>query len=195
MRPQHITAENEGLPGPSSDYLVSFNEAAAYHCGKPGRTSPRRGYPVASMRPQHITAENLHPPIPLRQQLGCFNEAAAYHCGKREQDRATRDGPGAASMRPQHITAENPCTGRRRKSIAVASMRPQHITAENATIHVGPLRGAGRFNEAAAYHCGKRGMHVHASPAERRASMRPQHITAENARSPAKDARRTRWLQ
>ena len=35
-------------------------------------------------------------------------------------------------------------------------MRPQHITAENPDIQI-PLRRRGqRFNEAAAYHCGKR---------------------------------------
>ena len=35
MRPQHITAENdEGAGGRGSDG-GRFNEAAAYHCGKP----------------------------------------------------------------------------------------------------------------------------------------------------------------
>ena len=37
-----------------------------------------------------------------------------------------------------------------------------------------------RFNEAAAYHCGKRVLAVPAHPARQTASMRPQHITAEN---------------
>ena len=37
MRPQHITAEN--LPGllPGKNRFKGFNEAAAYHCGKPLR--------------------------------------------------------------------------------------------------------------------------------------------------------------
>ena len=37
MRPQHITAEN--IWGTSSIWSVisCFNEAAAYHCGKPAR--------------------------------------------------------------------------------------------------------------------------------------------------------------
>ena len=59
-------------------------------------------------------------------------------------------------MRPQHITAENVLVQVRARAAAVrASMRPQHITAENnRPVH--PHAGAcGRFNEAAAYHCGK----------------------------------------
>ena len=59
-------------------------------------------------------------------------------------------------MRPQHITAENefPLGGGRRLQ-GDASMRPQHITAEN-TQNVGGNDGLLlRFNEAAAYHCGK----------------------------------------
>ena len=35
-------------------------------------------------------------------------------------------------------------------------MRPQHITAENVRMEPPPGRGPGGFNEAAAYHCGKR---------------------------------------
>ena len=35
MRPQHITAENASLPCPSGRWRRGFNEAAAYHCGKP----------------------------------------------------------------------------------------------------------------------------------------------------------------
>ena len=58
-------------------------------------------------------------------------------------------------------------------------MRPQHITAENflgITDSSGNLSG---FNEAAAYHCGKRaGSRIFRMLLE--ASMRPQHITAEN---------------
>ena len=84
MRPQHITAENS-RPSRSSARRGrrGFNEAAAYHCGKPGPwTCGASGAGFASMRPQHITAENLQrfahlPHLP------------------------------AASMRPQHITAEN----------------------------------------------------------------------------------------
>ena len=34
MRPQHITAENISLFGAGGFYPESFNEAAAYHCGK-----------------------------------------------------------------------------------------------------------------------------------------------------------------
>ena len=58
MRPQHITAENARTDGWSSRTIPSFNEAAAYHCGKPPSAIRRRG------------------------QTNCFNEAAAYHCGK-----------------------------------------------------------------------------------------------------------------
>ena len=60
-----------------------FNEAAAYHCGKPAWTCGSGG-PMAS-----------------------FNEAAAYHCGKRERRRRAEARAQGASMRPQHITAEN----------------------------------------------------------------------------------------
>ena len=35
MRPQHITAENEPLDVEVVVALRGFNEAAAYHCGKP----------------------------------------------------------------------------------------------------------------------------------------------------------------
>ena len=63
-----------------------------------------------------------------------------------------------------------------------ASMRPQHITAENLVGAYAANRAIGRFNEAAAYHCGKL-----AGVADGRvragASMRPQHITAENLRA------------
>ena len=94
-------------------------------------------------------------------------------------------------------------------------MRPQHITAENARHAVCRLAAGGRFNEAAAYHCGKLstcGM-IH-TPSRRfneaaayhcgkqvtetlalldvgHASMRPQHITAENPK-PRAAAGRTR---
>ena len=84
-------------------------------------------------------------------------------------------------MRPQHITAENGGALRERTSTGAASMRPQHITAENHTLPVTFGSPVGRFNEAAAYHCGKRSRRKPISPYQRRASMRPQHITAENA--------------
>ena len=84
-------------------------------------------------------------------------------------------------------------------------MRPQHITAENGPIMCTMACAGGRFNEAAAYHCGKHarvdaigvsvgrfneaaayhcGKHFTsgASSGAGGASMRPQHITAENAR-------------
>ena len=41
------------------------------------------------------------------------------------------------------------------------------------------MRPAARFNEAAAYHCGKLRLGA-ARERDRAASMRPQHITAEN---------------
>ena len=59
-------------------------------------------------------------------------------------------------MRPQHITAENSGGSRASSARSGASMRPQHITAENASVSMA-LGGISRsFNEAAAYHCGKR---------------------------------------
>ena len=58
-------------------------------------------------------------------------------------------------------------------------MRPQHIAAENAPHACADRRRDPRFNEAAAYRCGKlvapRGGHPSSV-----ASMRPQHIAAEN---------------
>ena len=111
-------------------------------------------------------------------------------------------------MRPQHITAENVRTDHQHHRRGPdASMRPQHITAENrgslrlrrrvpdgfneaAAYHCGKRahvqrRASGaartRFNEAAAYHCGKPDGAGDEVAALRRASMRPQHITAENA--------------
>ena len=65
MRPQHITAENSpnsetgnGQRWSGAFEARRFNEAAAYHCGKPGR---RAAQDRSDRR---------------------FNEAAAYHCGK-----------------------------------------------------------------------------------------------------------------
>ena len=37
MRPQHITAENATMLARSRRRSAGFNEAAAYHCGKPHR--------------------------------------------------------------------------------------------------------------------------------------------------------------
>ena len=37
MRPQHITAENFRRAGTPVEGMSSFNEAAAYHCGKRSR--------------------------------------------------------------------------------------------------------------------------------------------------------------
>ena len=59
-------------------------------------------------------------------------------------------------------------------------MRPQHITAENRPRRASITRPAPRFNEAAAYHCGKL-RRRRAARADSAASMRPQHITAENS--------------
>ena len=109
------------------------------------------------MRPQHITAEN-----------------SSRLRGVAADDRA--------SMRPQHITAENPTGVAGPVKTVQASMRPQHITAENGRDAPTGVAGVPGFNEAAAYHCGKR----HQAPrraAGPAASMRPQHITAENAPS------------
>ena len=84
MRPQHITAENRGLVFTVSRTRKGFNEAAAYHCGKPFAS-------LARSLSRH-----------------CFNEAAAYHCGKPAPRGAAVARRGRqASMRPQHITAEN----------------------------------------------------------------------------------------
>ena len=177
MRPQHITAENAAAPTIITPPAPGFNEAAAYHCGKRLGDSVVRRRRQASMRPQHITAEN-RPSGSEKQTQKSFNEAAAYHCGKRPARRTRRvvqlsfneaaayhcgkrsrpaglAGGGLASMRPQHITAENEIHRRPERVPADASMRPQHITAENPGPGRGALRGALRFNEAAAYHCGK----------------------------------------
>ena len=59
MRPQHITAENLRMQDARLAPRESFNEAAAYHCGKPARRIADAQARAASMRPQHITAENI----------------------------------------------------------------------------------------------------------------------------------------
>ena len=86
MRPQHITAENAPAPQRRRTCTTGFNEAAAYHCGKPAGRAAEEESPLASMRPQHITAEN----VILRNASSTFakrfNEAAAYHCGKPRSD-------------------------------------------------------------------------------------------------------------
>ena len=112
MRPQHITAENERSHGAGARIIP------------------------ASMRPQHITAENIPDPAPECKAIASFNEAAAYHCGKPHLGGGGGGGDherASASMRPQHITAEN----------AVAALQRGSV-------------GRRGFNEAAAYHCGKR---------------------------------------
>ena len=58
MRPRHHTAENSASCG-CTTWMLSFNEAAASHRGKPG------------------------PAAPAQQHRGGFNEAAASHRGKR----------------------------------------------------------------------------------------------------------------
>ena len=131
MRPQHITAENVWLYRLETE-TACFNEAAAYHCGKRVAEAAERITKAASMRPQHITAEN-------EQQLARGGVVR-----------------GGASMRPQHITAENMCACAWRGDLDAASMRPQHITAENSVWRSMVGRCGGCFNEAAAYHCGKR---------------------------------------
>ena len=111
------------------------------------------------MRPQHITAEN--------------------------SSRLAGERPGrSASMRPQHITAENGMGEALVEQWQDASMRPQHITAENADGSSASTYRRPRFNEAAAYHCGKHAL-PRISNDGMAASMRPQHITAENVPRPS----------
>ena len=83
MRPQHITAENRFGGGGAKRAPRSFNEAAAYHCGKLSPAVIFFTDGSASMRPQHITAENGWGWTWTAPTPSCFNEAAAYHCGKR----------------------------------------------------------------------------------------------------------------
>ena len=131
MRPQHITAENRTEQRVLPRSPVRFNEAAAYHCGKP-RGWIRR--PGTGSSFNEAAAYHCGKPRGTRWSpatTSCFNEAAAYHCGK-----PRTGGVGVAGER-------------------AASMRPQHITAENRSVGRWPLSGGGRFNEAAAYHCGK----------------------------------------
>ena len=71
-------------------------------------------------------------------------------------------------MRPQHITAENARDGENHHGYIGASMRPQHITAENYVHVAGVVSAAEGFNEAAAYHCGKRRVRAEAT---RRAAL------------------------
>ena len=137
--------------------ILSFNEAAAYHCGKHGEEPIRvTGSSLASMRPQHITAEND----------GAGDDVAALR---------------RASMRPQHITAENEVT------MVLPKMRDgcfneaaAYHCGKPGTFHSGQRRSIYGFNEAAAYHCGKHRIDRLYPFNDPKASMRPQHITAEN---------------
>ena len=131
MRPQHITAENEAAPLRTRKRPGRFNEAAAYHCGKPGRN---RATPPRS-RPGFNEAAAYHcgkreRPAPALPRPGRFNEAAAYHCGKRvpcpsSRTRVCRFNEAAAYHCGKRRNA------RRSTRAPPASMRPQHITAEN----------------------------------------------------------------
>ena len=158
MRPQHITAENVPCGRSSATSTACFNEAAAYHCGKPAR-------------PRHPTAP----------AASCFNEAAAYHCGKpvrttTRSSRETRFNEAAAYHCGKPTSRREPCQPPNRFNEAAA------YHCGKRTRRSGCLIRHRSFNEAAAYHCGKltRGRgEAHGGAC---ASMRPQHITAENSR-------------
>ena len=98
--------------------------------------------------------------------------------------------PSAAkALRRKHRVAREAAAAR-----LAASMRPQHITAENHYFEHIRISKHRRFNEAAAYHCGKRGIWWDLVGTGGIASMRPQHITAENrARAPARRRRACRF--
>ena len=49
MRPQHITAENHQVSRGRSARPDRFNEAAAYHCGKPA-TAQRSAAPPTTLQ-------------------------------------------------------------------------------------------------------------------------------------------------
>ena len=80
--------------------------------------------------------------------------------------------------------------------------RPVHHFNEAAAYHCGK-RAATRdrqpsghdFNEAAAYHCGKLAAEAQRLAVGLNTSMRPQHITAENGASSKGRRRRTTALQ
>ena len=82
-------------------------------------------------------------------------------------------------MRPQHIAAENVTELAEYVWDEAASMRPQHIAAENDGAALPLPLTRNRFNEAAAYSCGKRPS-ASGVCCPKKASMRPQHIAAEN---------------
>ena len=63
---------------------MCFNEAAAYHCGKPRRD---RSNAIGRVRFNEAAAYHCGKRTFAMDWLGAlaisFNEAAAYHCGKR----------------------------------------------------------------------------------------------------------------
>ena len=166
MRPQHITAENLFEALRRSGAPARFNEAAAYHCGKPRahtqsqarrrRFNEAAAYHCGKQAAQvaeagaarsfneaaayhcgkHVAAGRITP-AGVR-----FNEAAAYHCGKLRNSQIERQADEVASMRPQHITAENRRVRRILRRREAASMRPQHITAENSARWPGGRRSS-----------------------------------------------------
>ena len=131
MRPQHIAAENREKTN-SPAQRDSFNEAAAYRCGK-----------------RRLTWRAC-------ANFGGFNEAAAYRCGKRGGVRAV-DRLRRASMRPQHIAAEN-AAGRRQPVRRPGGFNEAaaYRCGKPGTSRSSRPRHPARFNEAAAYRCGKR---------------------------------------
>ena len=85
----------------------------------------------------------------------------------------------AASMRPQHITAENARAEARAAAQSGGFNEAAAYHCGKRAIGATPQCDPSCFNEAAAYHCGKRGA-IGRNSKVRPASMRPQHITAEN---------------
>ena len=155
MRPQHFTGEN-GTPTITEEGVrVRFNEAPAFHWGKLGLAGVVTHLNTASMRPQHFTGENDD-----RRKCGFadssgFNEAPAFHWGKHHDFAASRSG-AVASMRPQHFTGENTMSSTPCFACQPASMRPQHFTGENFALHGRRRFELYGFNEAPAFHWGKR---------------------------------------
>ena len=85
MRPQHITAENAPITSGGARTTRRFNEAAAYHCGKPERDRDASAGATSGFNEAAAYHCGKRPSAAAPPGGGArFNEAAAYHCGKRQ---------------------------------------------------------------------------------------------------------------
>ena len=135
MRPRPFAAENWLIASPNRIEPSSFNEAAAFRRGEPGRTRAcgiegRSFNEAAALRRGDRVVWEITP-----SRFRGFNEAAAFRRGERR---------GAADRRCRHARFNEAAAFRRGEPLTLlaarnlshpdASMRPRPFAAENAAM-------------------------------------------------------------